>query len=165
MSTHENVRQRHLTWKLFGRHDLVCEDPTDVVEGDLASISETIESFKRVTLAGRLSSIEGELLSLREAVEILSGTVAYVAPVHTLLDSGLRLKQTIFATVTVTEEGFLCELPECNLGATGETKFEAIENLKDIIEATFRRLSKAKASKLGPVPARQIETLRQLIES
>jgi predicted RNase H-like HicB family nuclease len=149
---------------LYAQQGHICEDPMDASESsDLPTIAEALELFRDQTLAGRLASIEKNLAQLSDAVEHLSSITSGWVPIHTLADESLRLNSAILATVISIEGGFLCEFPECNLSASGETQFEAIENLKDMIESAYTVLSEVPEKELGLVPRRQLEILSQLI--
>ena len=62
-------------------------------------------------------------------------------------------------------EEILSFFVEANLGASGETISEAIENLKDLIASVFKKYSSLSAAQLGPGPTNQLIVLKQFIRA
>jgi hypothetical protein len=86
-----------------------------------------------------------------------------VVPISTLAPEPLEIVGPIHALVQENDGSFVASFPEANLGASGETKAEAIDGLKDRIVTTFERLEGKPDSKLGPGPLHQKQVLTSLI--
>jgi hypothetical protein len=61
----------------------------------------------------------------------------------------------------LNDDEFLAEIPDVNIGMTGDTVSEAFRLLKEHVQAVFRRYKSKE--KLGPEPSRQLKYLEQYI--
>ena len=84
-------------------------------------------------------------------------------PISTLAPEPFELVGSIFAVIQESKDGFTASFLDANLGASGETKVEALEGLKDRIVTTFERLEGKTDDQLGPGPLRQKRVLTSLI--
>jgi hypothetical protein len=86
-----------------------------------------------------------------------------VVPIATLAPEPFELLGQINAVI-IERDGFhTASFLDANLGASGETKVEALEGLKDRIVTTFERLQGKPDETLGPGPFRQKSVLTSLI--
>ena len=82
-----------------------------------------------------------------------------------LLDDTLMVRKPIPVTVTRAGAEYVAQTTftdEANVHASGETTAEAIENLRDMIAATFNCYSSSPEA-LAPVPRQTLAALRQYI--
>jgi len=76
-------------------------------------------------------------------------------------DNDIQMRVAISATVEMLEpDNYLACVPKVNLNASGDTADEAIENLMDVIAATYRLYSSLPVAALGPEPSRQWSFLK-----
>lgn len=88
---------------------------------------------------------------------------SFAVPISTLAPEPFELVGLIFALIQQSEGCYTASFLDANLGASGETKVEALEGLKDRIVTTFERLEGKPDDKLGPGPLRQKRVLTSLI--
>ena len=87
-----------------------------------------------------------------------------MVPISTLAPEPFEIVGPIHAVIQENDgEASIASFPEANLGASGETKAEALDGLKDRIVTTFERLEAKPDGKLGPGPQRQKRVLTSLI--
>lgn len=84
--------------------------------------------------------------------------------IASLPDPSLKLKKTISVHLDHIDRGYVVSFDEANIGASGDSPFEALSNLGYLISDTWELLSEEK-EKLGPGPARQLEVLQMFIGS
>jgi predicted RNase H-like HicB family nuclease len=70
----------------------------------------------------------------------------------------------ISVEVEFTGQDFVASFDFVNLHASGDSEREAIENLRDIIEATWETLRSIPEEELGPEPKRQLDRLNLLFQ-
>jgi len=106
-------------------------------------------------LATRLKHAEAKLAENEPA--------SIVVPISTLTPEPFEIVGPINAVIQENDGSFIASFPEANLGASGETKAEALDGLKDRIVTTFERLEAKPDGTLGPGPQRQKCVLTSLI--
>jgi hypothetical protein len=85
-------------------------------------------------------------------------------PVISLEPEPFRLRQTLYFVVRPNGDEFSATFFDANLNASGDTEFEAVENLKEIIVSSFRRLTELGPERLGPGPLKQFSVLKSVME-
>jgi len=110
-----------------------------------------------------MESIERDLLTLKGQVSLLQRGCPAVVPIDTLAPEPLEVIRPFHVTVEPYENEYRASFFDANLSAFGETRNEAIWNLKDIISATFEMFVDVSEAKLGPGPARQFRVLQEFI--
>ena len=86
-----------------------------------------------------------------------------IVPVQVLDDERVTLTRPFYVVVEQSGDSFIATFFDAHVSASGETQWEAVDNVKDLVAATFHRLRRAPADKLGPIPTRQIAALRHFI--
>lgn len=85
-----------------------------------------------------------------------------VVPITTLDPEPFELVREIPVVVTPDEDGYLATFSDADICMTGDTKEEAVENLRLFLVDIFDDLE-AQESCLGPHPKRQLAVLRDFI--
>lgn len=104
-----------------------------------------------------------ELLLLKTRVEAVEHNQPMVVPIQSLAPEPYVLDAPIQAVVRCDEGAFVAAFVEANIGATGETVFEAVDNLKGLIVSTYEILREHDGTRLGRSMARQKAVLDSLI--
>ena len=142
-------------------------EPADLDPGgeriDIDQLPDLVESFRRGTILGRLEELSEQLGELSERLSRISPTQSVIATIQYLSDATVNLRQPVMVVVTDLGDSFLCQFTDCNISASGETQFLAVENLKDIMVATYKRLSAKPANRLGLMPAHQLAVLSKFL--
>jgi hypothetical protein len=118
---------------------------------------------------GKVARLEVQLRDLASRLERTEAKLAereyspLVVPLSTLDPEPFDILKPINALIQESEGGCIATFLEANLGASGETKAEALDRLKDRIVTTFERLAVKSDDKLGPGPLRQKHVLTSLI--
>lgn len=126
-----------------------------------ASASLIIERVGIGILARRIDALEAEVKSLREAV---SSPKSIIVPIETMEPYPFDVVKLFHVVVEPIDGEFEASLYDANIGASGDTESEAVENLKDIIVNLFERYSKEGSTKLGPGPTKQWAILKGLLK-
>lgn len=145
----------------FDKKGAVSENWQAGVPDLLSRLAETLQV--RWKDAVRMESIERDLLTLKGRVSQLQRGCPTVVPIDTLAPEPLEVIRPFHVTIEPYEDEYRASFFDANLTAFGETRNEAIWNLKDIIAATFEILVDVGEAKLGPGPARQFRVLREFI--
>ena len=85
-----------------------------------------------------------------------------VVPITTLEPELFDLIREIPVVVSPDEDGYLATFSDANIGMTGDTREEAVANLRLLLVDMFEDLE-VQESRLGPHPQRQLATLRAFI--
>ena len=128
---------------------------------DPEEVKTLVDSLRRETILGKLQAISEQLRSLQE--QLADHGKSTVLPIQHISDPAVSLLRPFMVVLTDYGDGFLCEFPDCNVNASGDTQLEAINNFKDIVVAVFKRWSRDPAERLGPGPARQLEILENFL--
>jgi len=124
---------------------------------------------EKIRLEARIAGLER---SVRELSSKLEGAEAklnkilpppFVVPITTLAPEPYEVMGRIYAVFQQDDDGYMASFLDANLGASGVTKSEAMDGLKDRIVTTFERLAGKPDEKLGPGPLRQKRVLLSLI--
>jgi hypothetical protein len=62
-----------------------------------------------------------------------------------------------------SDDGFIAAFFDANIGSSGDTEEEAIDNLRTLIIETFELLESTQPGKLGPEPRRRLRLPRSII--
>jgi hypothetical protein len=74
-----------------------------------------------------------------------------------------KLKRDIPVALQPSDDGFIATFFDGNIGSSGDTEEEAIDNLRTLIIDTFELLESTQPEKLGPEPRRRLKLLRSII--
>ncbi len=83
-------------------------------------------------------------------------------PIRSLDSPSVTIINAIPAQIEIEDGVFVASFVEANINASGETKDEAIEMLKDMVAWTYQLLCQ-KESALGQQPQRQLAVLRRFV--
>ncbi len=92
----------------------------------------------------------------------MAGSV--VVPITSLEPEPFDLARDIPAVVQPTDDGFLATFFDAKIGMTGDTKEEAVANLRLLLVDVFEELEKEE-EQLGPDLVRQLAVLRGFVKS
>jgi len=104
-----------------------------------------------------------ELILLKTRVEAVEHHQPMIVPIQSLAPDPYTLSAPIQAVVRSVEGAFVASFVEANIGATGETIFEAVDNLKGLIVSTYEILREHDEDWLGHSMARQKAVLDAFI--
>jgi len=113
-------------------------------------------------LADHLAELEPRVEILENRASEFLDPQSLIVPVMTLDPEPFQLLREMQFVVRPTDDGYLATLFDANLGMTGDTREEAVANLKVLIVDIFDQLEQNE-DKLGPEPARQIAVLRSFM--
>ena len=132
-------------------------------ETDAAVVSEIVQSVVENALAAV------NVVARMEAIEIRLADMESRQSRHeqltTLAPDSLLLSQPIPVSIGFNGDDYVAQFVEAGISATGDTRVDAMWNLRDVIVLKYNRLSEIPAAKLGPVPSRQLAVLRSFIEA
>jgi len=87
---------------------------------------------------------------------------SFCVPIETLTPEPYIVRRPFHVVVRPSDGEFIATFFDANLGMSGDTAEEAVQNLKAIIVDTFEQFEQHEAV-LGPEPARQLAVLREFI--
>jgi len=128
---------------------------------DIKNLMLTISS--KIAENSRINKLERDVALLKRRISTLEEIKPIIVPIETFDPEPYEILKTFYAVIQQHEEEYVAYYFDANLSATGDTKEEAIYNLKDIIIATFDVLSSHNESELGLGPLRQIKLLKKII--
>lgn len=128
---------------------------------------EIHELLNRITddlqINPQVITLEKEIELLKNRITKLEENKSIIVPIETFAPEPYELLKPFHIVLQQDEDEFIASFFEANLGASGDTKKEAIDNLKDIIISTFEILKEHKESQIGPEPFRQLKVLEEFI--
>ena len=86
-----------------------------------------------------------------------------VVPITTLEPEPFDLLRSIPVVVQPTDDGYLATFFDANIGMTGDTKEEAVANLRVLLADVFEELEREE-NRLGPQLVRQLAVLRSFMK-
>ncbi len=92
-----------------------------------------------------------------------TGGASVVIPIATLAPEPFELIRSIPAVVQSSDDGYLATFFDANIGITGDTKEEAVANLRMLLVDVYEKLEKDEAQ-LGPQLVRQLAVLRSFMK-
>jgi predicted RNase H-like HicB family nuclease len=123
----------------------------------------------RVAVALRINLLEsqvGELTTRLEEVEAIlerGEPQSIIVPISTFAPEPYELLNEIRVVVESSGDGFIASFYDANVSTSGESREEAVANLKELILDTFDLLSEGTEETLGPLPRRQKRVLECLM--
>lgn len=167
-----NVRPSSLgSWKLkctsgisaYSGNISIASDWQENVPGLVTGLAVEIHSRWRESI--RLESIERELMLVNKRVADLEQAKPTIVLIDTMAPEPLDMIKPFHVNVEAVEDEYQASFLDANLSALGDSKSEAIWNLKDRIAATFKSLCRIGEDKLGMGPARQLGILKTFIRN
>ena len=107
--------------------------------------------------------VKRDLRLLRSRLEKLEELQSAVVWLDELGDDGYEAAKPIQVLLTSDGDGFVATFIEGNLGAAGDTRVEAVRNIKEVILDTFDALSAGADKSLGPEMRKQKKALRSVV--
>jgi len=133
-------------------------------EGWATALREAAKNLRdMLQIHRRLGRLEAEVATLKNDLIRYRDSQSEVIPITTLAPESVAVLRDIPVVVRPTEDGFLATLFDANIGMTGDTQEEAVENLKALLVDVFEQLEREE-NQLGPGPQRQLATLRSFIK-
>jgi hypothetical protein len=111
----------------------------------------------------RLREVEAEVATLKKEFAGYRDSQSVVIPVTTLAPEPVTVLREIPVVVRPTEDGYQATLFDANIGMTGDTQEEAVENLKVLLVDVFEDLERDE-DRLGPGPQRQLSVLTTFLK-
>jgi len=153
------VEEREVDW---GKGDtLTCAEGRPDASSAFAVLGRKLSA--RVTDAHRLSLLEASVEILRLELGDLAARQPVNVVIETLAPEPYRLLRPITVALAPCDGGFIATFFDAEIGTQGETEFEAVCNLKEVITGTFEALSELPQAQLGPVPSRQLAVLQEVM--
>lgn len=90
-------------------------------------------------------------------------TGSVIVPITTLGDGPYQLARDLPIVVQPVDDAYTATFFDANVGMSGDTQEEAVENLKAYMVDLFEDLDSEVPGGLGPGPARQLAALRAVI--
>jgi hypothetical protein len=146
---------------LWERQTPVAENWQNTVPALLAEFTKTVQS-QRDSI--RIAGLEREVLMLRSQMNALQQSAATSVTIDTMAPEPVEVIRPFHVVVEPYEDEFKASFYDANLSAFGDTRNEAIWNLKDLLAATFEMLTEHDPDRLGPGPARELEVLQQFLK-
>ena len=141
----------------FGNVTLKEVDIQDAIKG-------IRDRLNQLNVETSIQVFETEIRSLKTRCEVLERTAPVIVPIQSLAPEPFEIIKTFYAVVHLADEQYIASFFDANLSASGDTRSEAISNLKDIIVGTFELLTITDKSKLGPGPLQQRDVLVEFIQ-
>lgn len=126
--------------------------------------------LSELLVKARVEAIERDVSDLKKSInQILyriehTKAISFASPIVTFAPEPFKLSTPLSVVLTPVENGYIASFPEANLGSSGETMHEAIENLKDLILTVYREFESMDDESLGPAILKQKTILFDLIQ-
>jgi len=114
----------------------------------------------------QLALIEGferEILLLKRRCDNLERTAPVIVPLESFAPEPYEVVKPLHVVVRLQDDQYIASFFDANISASGDTQYEAVVNLKDIIIGTFEILTTTDEQRLGPGPLRQREVLTEFV--
>jgi predicted RNase H-like HicB family nuclease len=111
----------------------------------------------------RLETLQKEVALLKDRCAELERLAPILVPIETFAPEPYEVVKPFHVVVRSQDDEYMASFFDANLSASGETREEAIANLKDIIAGTFEILAGVEEDGLGPGPLQQRKVLEQFI--
>lgn len=115
------------------------------------------------TELARLESLETRMSVLADELAALRERASWVVPITCFAPEPFESIDEIKAVVEEIGGEYLASFYDANVSAQGDTRQEAIDNLKDLLLSRFDHLDAIASEKLGKSTQRQIAVLRRFI--
>lgn len=138
----------------------VVGDPSeDVVASFLRGMEAIQTGHFQNAVAGFLEALE-----LRSASDPNSTPTSIVVPISSLAPEPFHLISQINAVVQGVDGDYTAKFFDANIGASGETQQEAVDNLKELLVLFYESLAEEKDENLGPPMKKQKAVLEAFIK-
>ena len=110
----------------------------------------------------RIQALEMKIQSLDQRCRVLEQLRPVLAPIATLPEPYEVIKP-LYVSIRIEEDQYIASFFDANLSESGDTREEAVLNLKEIIATTFEILITMDESELGPGPLQQRKVLEEYV--
>ena len=110
-----------------------------------------------VEIQSSMTSLSNEMNSINRDHVLSFYTIQTFAP------EPYRLLKPLLITVKYENDEYVAHYADANLSAAGDTAYESIENLKQLMLTVYDNLTSYDPKKLGPAPRRQKTVLMEYI--
>jgi len=114
-------------------------------------------------LVGLYEEAIGKMEHVTGYLQGLSATRLGPVPLASLEPGRYELVRDIPVALQPSDDGFIATFFDANIGSSGDTEEEAIDNLRTLIIDTFELLESTQPQKLGREPRRRQKVLRSFI--
>ncbi len=111
----------------------------------------------------RIEALERKIILLEEWCGRLEQVRPLLAPIASLAPEPYEVIKPLYVVVRAEEDQYIASFFDANLSASGDTREEAVLNLKDIIATTFEILGTMDESELGSGPLQQRKVLDEFV--
>jgi len=118
---------------------------------------------KRWHELAQIEGLEREILLLKRRCDNLERTTPVLVPIESFAPEPYEVVKPFHVVVRLQEDQYIACFFDANIGASGDTQYEAVVNLKDIVVGTFEILMATDERKLGPGPLRQKGILGEFV--
>lgn len=152
-------------WMVHAHFERSRRSLIQTIDADLPKlIGKVTQAFQEQWLnAVRMKSFEQELLVLKDRIATVQRSVPTIIPIDTLAPEPYEIIKSFHITLEKHEDEYKAAFEDANLSAFGETRNEAVWNLKDILIATFDAVTDIGEENLGAGLARQAAVLKAFI--
>ncbi len=138
------------------------------VHRDILQLQQTMKDAATLgrdmpMLVGRHQEAMDKMENVTGYLQGLSATRLGPVPLISLDPGRYELVRDIPVALQPSGDGFTATFFDANIGSSGDTEEEAIDNLRTLIMDTFELLDSTQPEKLGREPRRRLKLLRSLI--
>lgn len=136
---------------------------TEALRQFAAAVTERREEF------ARMKAVEEKVRTLSAKVEELEEKCGHPkelscgVPIQTFAPEPFVLIKPILVSIEESDDEYIASFFDANISAQGDTRQEAIDNLKDLLLSRFDYLDNLTLAQLGKSLKRQIAVLREFI--
>lgn len=166
------VREPAPSWTTVQEKDLLSQfvvlDPVKIGElvherlrqgfGAVFGYTQGIDEIK-----GELTRLRQMLCEINERIDHLTLNQGVCVPIHSFAPEPFELAGPIDILISAEDDGYLASFLDGNLHAYGETKEEALSNMKATIVETYKRLRELPDDRLGRSMVEQKQVLSYLL--
>jgi hypothetical protein len=142
----------------------VGEDEFPRIDEFVRLYKELNESLARIwSTNAELHVLKSEIVALKSRIERIEQDRSFQVTVEKVSENGVDLVEPFIAVVRTSGDGFIATFFEGNVSAAGSNEVEAIDNLKELVVATYEMLSELDPEELGVGPRRQLVVLNRIM--
>lgn len=160
--TEEEINQ------VIGRGGPSLKDVLKEVHQDIGQLQQTMKDAATLgkdmpQLIALYEEATGKMANVTAYLQGLSVTRLGPIPLTSLDPDKYELGRDIPVVLQPSDDGFTATFFDANIGSSGDTEEEAIDNLRTLIIDTFELLESTRPEKLGREPRRRLNVLRSII--
>ncbi len=135
---------------------------------DIVQLLETMKDAATLgkdmpRLVAQYDEAVGKMANVTSYLLGLSATRLGPVPLTSLDPGRYELARDIPVVLQPSDDGFTATFFDANIGSSGDTEEEALDNLRSLIIDTFELLDSEPMDRLGPESQRQLQVLQSLI--